>query len=150
MTEEMKEEVLSFDIMEIMEMLPHRYPFLLVDRITECVPGKYCKGYKNLSMNEGFFQGHFPNNPIMPGVLQLEAMAQCSAPILLTMPQYKGKLALFAGLDNVRFKNIVRPGDKFEMHVELTKAKGPICKCHGVGSVDGKVCIEADMTVALK
>ena len=83
----MTEEVLSFDIMEIMEMLPHRYPFLLVDRITECVPGKYCKGYKNLSMNEGFFQGHFPNNPIMPGVLQLEAMAQCAAPILLKSSQ---------------------------------------------------------------
>ena len=103
-----------------------------------------------MTMNEGFFQGHFPGNPIMPGVLQLEAMAQCSAPILLTMPQYKGKLALFAGQDNVRFKNIVRPGDKFEMEVELTKAKGPICKCHGVGTVDGKVCVEADLTVALK
>ena len=146
----MTEEKLSFDIMQIMEMIPHRYPFLLVDRITECVPGKYAYGYKNLTMNEEFFQGHFPNNPIMPGVLQLEALAQCSAPIVMCMPEYQGKLTLYAGVDNVRFKNIVRPGDKFEMKVELIKAKGPICKCHGVGSVDGKVCIEADMTVALK
>jgi len=140
----------SLDYAQILEMLPHRYPFLLVDRITECVPAKYSKGYKNVSFNEPFFQGHFPNNPIMPGVLQLEALAQCSAPIVMCMPEYQGKLTLYAGVDNVRFKNIVRPGDRFEMHVELVKAKGPICKCHGVGSVDGKVCIEADMTVALK
>ena len=86
----------------------------------------------------------------MPGVLQLEAMAQCSAPILMTMPEYTGKLTLYAGVDGVRFKNIVRPGDKFEMEVELIKAKGPICKAHGVGKVDGKVCVEADMTFALK
>ncbi len=150
MTEEIKEEILSFDTMQIMEMIPHRYPFLLVDRITECVPGKYAKGYKNLTMNEGFFQGHFPGNPIMPGVLQLEAMAQCSAPILLTMPQFKGKLALFAGLENVRFKNIVRPGDKLEMFIELTAVKGPVSKCHAKGTVDGKVAVEADMTFAMK
>ena len=149
MTEEIKEETIKMDIMEIMEMLPHRYPFLLVDRITECVPGKYSKGYKNLTMNEAFFQGHFPGNPIMPGVLQLEALAQCSAPVLLSLPENKGKLALYAGVDGVRFKNIVRPGDKFEMSVELTKLKGPICKAHGVGSVDGKICVEADMTFAL-
>ena len=146
----MTEEILSFDPMQIMDMIPHRYPFLLVDRITECVAGKYAKGYKNMTMNEEFFQGHFPGNPIMPGVLQLEALAQCSAPIVMCMPEYQGKLTLYAGVDNVRFKNIVRPGDRFEMHVELVKAKGPICKCHGVGTVDGKVCIEADMTVALK
>jgi len=146
----MAEEVLSFDIMQIMEMIPHRYPFLLVDKITECVPGKYSKGYKNLTMNEGFFQGHFPNNPIMPGVLQLEALAQCSAPILMCLPEYKGKLTLFAGADNVRFKNIVRPGDRLDMEIELLKSKGPISKCHAVGSVNGTVCVEADMTVCLK
>ena len=146
----MSEETLSFNVMEIMDMIPHRYPFLLVDRITECVSGKYSKGYKNLTMNEGFFQGHFPNNPIMPGVLQIEAMAQCAAPILATLPEYQGKLTLFAGVDNVRFKNIVRPGDRLDMFVELTKVKGPIAKCHATGSVDGKTVVEADLTVAMK
>ena len=149
MTEETT-NVLSFNTTDIMKMIPHRYPFLLVDRITECVTGKYAKGYKNMTMNEQFFQGHFPNNPIMPGVLQLEAMAQCSAPILMTMPEYKDKLTLYAGVDNVRFKNIVRPGDRFDMHVEIIKVKCPVCKAHGVGSVDGKICVEADMTFALK
>src|SRR5574344_2173572 len=138
MSDEKKEEVLSFDIMQIMDMLPHRYPFLLVDRITECVAGKYAKGYKNLTMNEIFFQGHFPGNPIMPGVLQLEAMAQCSAPILLTLPQFQGKLALYAGVDGVRFKNIVRPGDRFDMEVVLTKRRGIIAMSHGRGLVDVK------------
>lgn len=144
------EEKLSFDTIEIIKMIPHRYPFLLVDRITECVPGKYSKGYKNVTMNEEFFQGHFPGNPIMPGVLQIEAMAQCSAPILLTLDQFKDKLALFASMDNVRFKNIVRPGDRFDMEIELLKLKGPIGKSHAVGYVDGKVVVEADMTVCMK
>lgn len=146
----MSEEKMSMDIMQIMEMIPHRYPFLLVDKITECVPGKYVKGYKNVSMNEAFFQGHFPGNPIMPGVLQIEAMAQCSAPLILTLDAYKGKLALFASMDNVRFKNIVRPGDRFDMEIELLKLKGPIGKSHAKGFVDGKLVVEADMTVAMK
>ena len=145
-----EEQILSFDTMGIMKMIPHRYPFLLVDRITECVPGKYSKGYKNLTMNEEFFQGHFPDNPIMPGVLQLEAMAQCSAPILMTLPQFKGKLALFAGMENVRFKNIVRPGDRLDMEIELLKLKGPIGKSHAIGKVNGVVVVEADMTVCMK
>ena len=150
MNDTAEEQKLSFDIMQITEMIPHRYPFLLVDRITECVSGKYSRGYKNLSMNEAFFQGHFPNNPIMPGVLQIEAMAQCAAPILATLPEFKGRLTLFAGIDNVRFKNIVRPGDRLDMYIELTKVKGPIGKCHGTGSVDGKVVVEADLTVCMK
>lgn len=146
----MSEEKISLDIVEIMKMIPHRYPFLLVDKITECVPGKYAKGYKNLTMNEEFFQGHFPGNPIFPGVLQLEAMAQCSAPILMSLNTFKDKLCLFASMENVRFRTIVRPGDKFEMEIQLTKLKGPIGKVHAVGSVDGKVAVEADMTVAMK
>ena len=146
----MTDEIITLDIMQIMEMIPHRYPFLLVDRITECVPGKYSKGFKNLSMNEEFFQGHFPGNPIFPGVLQLEAMAQCSAPILLSLAAFKDKLCLFAAMENVRFKKIVRPGDRFDMDIQLTKLKGPIGKVHAIGSVDGEVAVEADMTVAMK
>lgn len=144
-----EEEVLSYDIKGIMDLIPHRYPFLLVDKITECVPGKYSKGYKNLTMNEEFFQGHFPNNPIMPGVLQIEAMAQCSAPILLTLDKFKDKLALFAGIENARFKGVVRPGDRLDMEIELLKLKGPIGKSHAKGFVDGKLVVEADMTVCM-
>lgn len=143
------EEKLSFDVMQIMEMIPHRYPFLLIDRITECVPGKYSKGYKNLTFNEPFFQGHFPNNPIMPGVLQAEAMAQLGAGILMTMPEFKGKLVVYAGIDNCRFKRIVRPGDRLDMEVELVKMKGPIIKSHGKAMVDGKIAVEADMTFSV-
>ena len=140
----------SLDYSQILEMLPHRYPFLLVDRITECVPSKYSKGYKNVSFNEPFFQGHFPGNPIMPGVLQIEALAQTAAPILMLMDEYKGKLTLFAGVDGAKFKNIVRPGDKLEMETEVVKMKGPIAKCFGRSFVDGKLCLEATLTVALK
>ena len=140
----------SLDYAQILEMLPHRYPFLLVDRITECVPSQYSKGYKNVSFNEPFFQGHFPGNPIMPGVLQIEALAQTAAPILMLMEQYKGRLTLFAGVDGAKFKNIVRPGDKLEMEAEVIKMKGPIAKCFGRSFVDGKLCLEATLTVALK
>lgn len=151
MSEEAKtDEVLKMDIMDIMAMIPHRYPFLLVDRITECVPGKYVKGYKNVSANEDFFNGHFPGNPIMPGVLQLEALAQCSAPLLMTLDRFKNKIPLFASMDNVRFKKIVRPGDRFEMVVELAKLKGPIGKSKAIGYVDGEVAVEAEMTVCMK
>ena len=141
---------ISLDYAQILEMLPHRYPFLLVDRITECVPGQYSKGYKNVSFNEPFFQGHFPNNPIMPGVLQIEAMAQTAAPILMLMPQFKGKLALFAGIEGAKFKNIVRPGDQLVMETEVIKMKGPIAKCAAQSFVDGKLCAEATLTVAIK
>ena len=142
-------QTLSMDIEQIMQLLPHRYPFLLVDRITEYVPGQYAKGYKNVSMNEQFFCGHFPNVPVMPGVLQIEAMAQLSGAIVLTLPQYKDKLALFAGIDNARFKKVVKPGDKLEMHSELIKIKGPIIKAHVKGTVDGQLAVEADIIVSM-
>ena len=143
-------EPISLGYEEILNMLPHRYPFLLVDRITECVPAQYSKGYKNVSFNEPFFQGHFPDNPIMPGVLQIEALAQTAAPILMLVERYKGKLALFAGVENAKFKTIVRPGDRLDMETEIIKMKGPIAKCMGRSYVDGKLCTEAVMTVAVK
>ena len=137
-------------IQDIQQMLPHRYPFLLIDRVLEIEEGKKVTAIKNVTMNEPFFQGHFPENPIMPGVLQVEALAQTSAPILMTMDEYKGKLTLFAGIESAKFKNIVRPGDKLEMETECLKVKGPIAKCMGRSFVDGKLCTEAILTVALK
>lgn len=146
----MSEEKLSFDILGIMKLLPHRYPFLLVDRITECVPGKSIKGYKNITMNEDLFNGHFPNNPIFPGVLQIEALAQISACTLLCMPEYSGKLVLFAGIDGARFKRVVRPGDRLDFEVEVTKLRGPIGKTKCVAKVDGEVACEAELMCALQ
>ncbi len=139
----------SMDIEQIMKLLPHRYPFLLVDRITEYVPGEYAKGYKNVSMNEQFFCGHFPNCPVMPGVLQIEAMAQLSGAMVLTLPQYQNKLALFAGIDKARFKKVVRPGDKFEMESKLIKVKGPIVKAQVKATVDGQIAVEAELIVSM-
>ena len=145
----MTEEILTFDTMQIMEMIPHRYPFILVDRVTECVLGKYCKGYKNLTINEEFFCGHFPNNPVMPGVLQLEALAQLAAGAIAPMPEYKDKLFVYAGVDSVRFRRQVIPGDRFDMEAEILKIKGPIVKVHAKGSVDGHLAVEADLMFSM-
>jgi len=138
-----------YDIKQLFDILPHRYPFLLVDRITEFEPGKRAKGYKNLTINENFFQGHFPDEPIMPGVLQIEALAQCAAPVLKSIDKYKDKKALFAGIDKARFKGIVRPGDRFDMEVELVKDRSSICIVHGSGYVDDKLVIDVTMMISL-
>lgn len=143
-------EVLSMDIREIMNLIPHRYPFLLIDRITECVPGRYVKGYKNVTINEPFFNGHFPNNPVMPGVLMIEALAQLSSGILMTLPEYKGKLALFAGIDGVRFKRIVTAGDRLDLNCEILKIKGPVCKVKCRATVDGKLVTEGELMFSMQ
>ena len=108
---------------EIQEIIPHRYPFLLVDRIIELEEGKRAVGIKNVSVNEPFFQGHFPGHPIMPGVLIIEALAQVGAVVILKMPEYVGYLALFAGLDDVKFKRQVIPGDQLRLEVELLRLR---------------------------
>ncbi len=134
---------------EIMGFIPHRYPFLLVDRVTEHAKGKYIKGYKNVTMNEPFFQGHFPNLPIMPGVLQLEAMAQLGGVLIANTEQGAGKLAVFAGIDNVRFRRMVTPGDRLEMECVLTKFRAPIGKSSCKAYVNGELVVEAEMMFSL-
>jgi 3-hydroxyacyl-[acyl-carrier-protein] dehydratase len=136
-------------IREIMDLIPHRYPFLLVDRVTEHVQGKFIKGYKNVTANEPFFQGHFPGDPIMPGVLQLEAMAQLGGVMMMCMDLARGKLMVFAGMDNVRFRRMVLPGDRLDMEVELTRLRPPIGKSTCKAYVNGELAIEAEMTFSM-
>ncbi len=137
------------DINEIQKILPHRYPFLLVDRILEVEQGKRAVGIKNVSVNEPFFQGHFPGYPVMPGVLIIEAMAQVGAVALLSMPEYAGKLALFAGIDKARFRRQVVPGDQIVFEVEVTKLRGKVGKSSAVAKVDGQVAAEAELMFAI-
>ena len=139
----------SFDIRKILEFLPHRYPFLLVDRVNEIVDGEYIKAHKCVSFNEPFFQGHFPGVPVMPGVLILEAMAQVGGVALLSMPENKGKLALFGGIKNARFRRQVTPGDVLEIECTLTKQKGPVGIGEAKATVDGQVAATAELTFAL-
>ena len=137
------------DIKEIKEILPHRYPFLLVDKITEIEEGKRVKGYKNVTINEPFFQGHFPEYPVMPGVLVLEALAQVGAVEVLSMEQFKGKNPLFAGADKVKWRRQVMPGDKLELECEIIKIKGPIGIGKALATVDGKKACEAEIMFAI-
>lgn len=138
------------DINEIMRIIPHRYPFLLVDRILELEPGKKAVGIKNVSGNEPFFQGHFPGYPVMPGVLIIESMAQTGAVAVLSLPDMENKLALFAGIDGVRFRRQVVPGDQLRLEVEILKFKGPVGKGRGVATVDGQLAAEAELIFALQ
>lgn len=129
------------DIKEIQEILPHRYPFLLIDKIESVIPGEKAIGYKNVSINEYFFQGHFPQEPVMPGVLILEALAQVGAVALLSLDAYKGKIAYFGGIDKARFKKKVVPGDVLKLEVEIIKMRGPAGIGKAMASVNGiKVC----------
>ena len=122
---------------------------LLIDRVTEVVEGKSVTGYKNVTMNEQFFQGHFPGNPIMPGVLILEALAQVGAIAVLQMEEYKGKTPMFAGADKVKWRKPVVPGDKLDLRCEIVKLRGPIGIGKGVASVDGKKVCEAEIMFAI-
>ena len=134
---------------EIMEIIPHRQPFLLVDTIEELEPGRRAVGKKCVTYNEPYFAGHFPQEPIMPGVLIIEALAQVGAVISLSMPENKGKLAIFGGIDKARFRRKVVPGDVLTLEVELIRQKGPIARAKAVAAVDGKVAASAELTVAI-
>ena len=137
------------NIDEIQKILPHRPPFLLIDRVEELEPGKRAIGRKCVSMNEPFFQGHFPGKAVMPGVIILESLAQMGAVCMLTIPGNEGKIVYFGGMDKVKFKRQVVPGDVLALEVEITKSKGSF----GVGSakayVEGKVAVEAILTFAI-
>ena len=135
---------------EIMEILPHRYPFLLVDKVVDYEPGKWAEGIKCVSANEMQFLGHFPNEPVMPGVLIIEALAQVGAIAVLTEEENKGKLVLFGGIKNARFKKKVVPGDVLTMKCELIARKGPIGFGKAVALVDGKVAASAELTFAIE
>lgn len=134
---------------QIQEIIPHRYPFLLVDRIEELEEAKRAVGLKNVSINEDFFNGHFPGYPVMPGVLIVEALAQVGAVALLSKEENKGRLAFFAGIDNCRFKRQVVPGDTLRLEVEIVRLRGTIGKGKAVATVEGEVACEADITFAL-
>ncbi|MDR4890165.1 3-hydroxyacyl-[acyl-carrier-protein] dehydratase FabZ [Bacillus sp. HNG] len=138
-----------YDINEIKEIIPHRYPFLLVDRILELEEGKRALGIKNVTANEEFFNGHFPDYPVMPGVLIVEALAQVGAVAMLKKEENKGRLAFFAGIDNCRFKKQVVPGDQLRLEVEITRLRGSIGKGKGIATVDGELVCETEIMFAL-
>ena len=135
---------------EIKEIIPHRYPFLLIDQVVDYEPGKFADARKCVTVNEPFFQGHFPQYPVMPGVLIIEALAQTGAVALLSMPANKGKIALFGGIKNARFKKQVRPGDVLELHCELTRMHGPVGMGTAVATVNGKTAVQAELTFAVQ
>ena len=134
------------DVNEIKKIIPHRYPFLLVDCIEELEPGVKAVGYKTVTVNEPFFQGHFPQEPVMPGVLIIEALAQVGAVAVLSLEENKGKLAFFGGIKNAKFRKQVVPGDVLKLETEIIKCKGPMGVGKAVATVNGKVAAEAEIS----
>ncbi|MBU5594359.1 3-hydroxyacyl-ACP dehydratase FabZ [Amphibacillus sp. MSJ-3] len=138
------------DIEQIKATIPHRYPFLLVDEIIEVEEGKRVVAKKNVTINEPFFQGHFPDYPVMPGVLIVEALAQAGAVAMLSKEENKGKIGFLAGIDKCRFKRQVKPGDTLRLEVEITRLKGPIGKGKAKATVDGEIACEAEIMFAIQ
>ncbi|MGQ0608045.1 MAG: 3-hydroxyacyl-ACP dehydratase FabZ [Chloroflexota bacterium] len=140
---------LPLEAADIMRIIPHRYPFLLVDRIVELEPGKRAVGIKAVTANEPQFTGHFPGRPIMPGVLMVEALAQTSAVAVMTLDEYRGKLGLFAGIDDCRFRRMVVPGDTLRLEVTVEKLRGMFGRVRAVASVDGEPSVEATLSIII-
>lgn len=138
---------LPLEAADIMRILPHRYPFLLVDRVIELEPGKRIVALKAVTANEPHFTGHFPGRPIMPGVLMVEALAQAAGIAVVSLPEYRGKLGLFAGIDECRFKRMVVPGDTLRLEATVEKLRGVFGRLRAVGTVDGEVAVEATISV---
>ena len=138
------------NIKQIEEILPHRHPFLLVDYIEDYEPGEFAVGYKCVTFREDFFKGHFPQEPVMPGVLIVEALAQTGAVAILSLPEHRGKTAYFAGIDKAKFKQMVRPGDTLELETTIIRSKGPVGVGEAIAKVNGKLAAKAELTFALK
>ena len=140
---------LPMEASDIMRILPHRYPFLLVDRIVELEPGQRAVGIKAVTANEPQFTGHFPGRPIMPGVLMVEALAQTAGVAVLTLGEHRGKLGLFAGIDDCRFRRLVAPGDTLRLEVTVEKLRGMFGRVKAVASVEGEVAVEATLSIII-
>ena len=134
---------------EIKNIIPQREPFLMIDEVEKYVPGESCTAYKNVSEDEYYFKGHFPGNPIMPGVLIVESLAQTGAVAILSMEENKGKNALFGGIDKLRFKKQVIPGDRLKLEVKIIKRKGPIGVGEAIATVNGEVAVKGELTFAI-